>query len=132
LAAAPVLGLMGAAVGFAGLGAVSVARRTVSGMPSNHLELAVPLVTTRAELAAAFGKEDASERASQPGIVTMREPHKKLFVFSDPHKSKENGYNFDGWTEGDEQGPVFDYTGTGPNGHQVLSKLNGTLLNHQE
>lgn len=101
-------------------------------MPSNHLELAVPLITTRAELAAAFGKEDASERASQPGIVTMREPHKKLFVFSDPHKSKENGYNFDGWTEGDEQGPVFDYTGTGPNGHQVLSGLNGTLLNHQE
>ncbi|MGC5398590.1 hypothetical protein ACPXCP_22985 [Streptomyces sp. DT20] len=56
---------------------------------------------------------------------------KKLFVFSDPKKSKEHGYNFDGWTEGDDQGPVFDYTGTGPTGHQVLSGLNGTLLNHE-
>ncbi|MFJ8048983.1 hypothetical protein [Streptomyces luteogriseus] len=101
-------------------------------MPSDHVELKPGLETTRAQLAGAFGDAEAQERASQPGIVPMRKPYKKLFVFSDPHKSKENGYNFDGWTEGDEQGPVFDYTGTGPNGHQVLSGLNGTLLNHQE
>ncbi|MBW8702308.1 hypothetical protein MBT84_22120 [Streptomyces sp. MBT84] len=101
-------------------------------MPSDHVELAWGLETTRAKLAAAFGDEDAQERASQPGIVPMRKPFKKLFVFSDPHKSKEHGYNFDGWSEGDDQGPVFDYTGTGPNGDQVLSGLNGTLLHHQE
>lgn len=54
----------------------------------------------------------------------------KLFVFSDPHKSKEHGYNFDGWADGDDLWPVFDYTGTGPVGHQKMPGLNGTLLNH--
>ncbi|MGW4594894.1 hypothetical protein ACWEOA_06075 [Streptomyces sp. NPDC004457] len=100
-------------------------------MPSDQLELKPGLETTRATLAVAFGDEDAHARASQPGIVPMRKPYKKLFVFSDPHKSRENGYNFDGWTEGDDDGPVFDYTGTGPTGHQVLPGLNGTLLNHE-
>ncbi|MEV6141893.1 hypothetical protein [Streptomyces sp. NPDC051992] len=99
-------------------------------MTSVDLELKPGLVTTRAALAVAYGRPDAEERASQSGIVPCRSS-KKLLVFSDPQKSKEHGYNFDGWTEGDNQGPVFDYTGTGPTGHQVLTGLNGTLLNHE-
>ncbi|WP_392872351.1 hypothetical protein [Streptomyces sp. LN499] len=99
-------------------------------MTSDDLELKPGLVTTRAALAVAFGGPEAQERASQSGIVPAR-ASKKLFVFSDPKKSKEHGYNFDGWTEGDNQSAVFDYTGTGPTGHQVLTGLNGTLLNHE-
>ncbi|QDO00775.1 hypothetical protein FNV65_35280 [Streptomyces sp. S1A1-8] len=98
-------------------------------MPSDDLELTLGLETTRKELAVSFGGEGAAERASQPGIVPMRASN-KLFVFSDPHKSKEHGYNFDGWADGDDLWPVFDYTGTGPVGHQKMPGLNGTLLNH--
>jgi 5-methylcytosine-specific restriction protein A len=98
-------------------------------MASDHLELKLGLETTRAALNKAFGGPEAVERAQQGGIVPVL-ASQKLFVFSDPHKSKEHGYNFDGWTEGDDEGPVFDYTGTGSSGHQVLSGLNGTLLNH--
>lgn len=54
----------------------------------------------------------------------------KVFVFSEPHKSKEHGYNFDGWAREDELGPVFDCTGTGPTGHRKLPGLNSTLPNH--
>ncbi|MEU4199041.1 hypothetical protein AB0F64_03670 [Streptomyces sp. NPDC026294] len=99
------------------------------GMPSDDLELKLGLETTRTALAVAFGGPEAHERASQAGIVPVRASN-KLFVFSDPHKSKQHGYNFDGWAEADEAGAVFDYTGTGPVGHQVLTGLNGTLLNH--
>ncbi|WTO35916.1 hypothetical protein OG399_16720 [Streptomyces achromogenes] len=99
-------------------------------MPSEDLELKPGLETTRLDLAVAFGGPEAKKRASQPGIVPMRATN-KLFVFSDPHKSKEHGYNFDGWSEGDDLGPVFDYTGTGPIGDQKIDGLNGTLLDHE-
>ncbi len=92
--------------------------------------LKLGLVTTRKKLAVAFGAPDAADRASQNGIVPMR-TSKKVFVFSDPKRSQDNGYTFDGWAKSDEDGPVFHYTGTGPTGNQILTGLNGTVLNHE-
>lgn len=100
-------------------------------MPTEALSLKQGLETTREALAKAFGGPNGKGRPSQGGIVPMR-ASSKLFVFSDPRKSKEHGYNFDGWAENDEQGPVFHYTGTGSEGDQVLSGFNGTLLHHEE
>lgn len=99
-------------------------------MPSESLELTPGRKTTRAALDKAFNGPEAKGKPSQGGVVYYSKTGTVL-LFSDPKKSKDHGYNFDGWAESDDLGPVFDYTGTGTTGHQVLTGLNERVLQHQ-
>lgn len=52
-----------------------------------------------------------------------------VFIYSDPSKAVENGYNFDGW---DPDGEIFMYTGDGPSGDQRLIGGNKSLHDHRQ
>lgn len=82
--------------------------------------------TTRKELAVAYGGS-----AYGGGIVPANES-KKIFVFSDPAKGEKFDYTFDGWTEDDDHGTLYLYTGAGQAGDQKLTDRNRSLLRHPE
>ncbi|MGW1985414.1 hypothetical protein ACWCPJ_23665 [Streptomyces collinus] len=84
-------------------------------------ELMPGMVTTRADIAAAFGcgTFQGIEPADEAG---------KVFVYSDPSAGAEYGYTFDGRAEDDEFGPLYMYTGAGANGDQKPADRNGSLL----
>jgi 5-methylcytosine-specific restriction protein A len=85
------------------------------------VDLVPGLVTTRDEIAAAYGcgTFQGIEPAAEAG---------KVFVYSDPSAGEEYGYTFDGRAEDDEFGPLYLYTGAGANGDQKPSGRNGSLL----
>ncbi|MEU6481453.1 hypothetical protein ABZ858_32190 [Streptomyces sp. NPDC047017] len=85
------------------------------------LELVPGMVTTREDIAAAFGcgKYQGIEPADEAG---------KVFVYSDPSAGEEYGYTFDGRAEDDDFGPLYMYTGAGTSGDQKPSGRNGSLL----
>jgi len=89
------------------------------------VDLVPGLVTTRDEIAAAYGcgTFQGIEPAAKAG---------KVFVYSDPSAGEEYGYTFDGRAEDDEFGPLYLYTGAGANGDQKPSGRNGSLLTAAE
>ncbi|GAA4846383.1 hypothetical protein [Kitasatospora terrestris] len=98
-------------------------------MPIESFPPPVDAVTTRDELARSLGLE--SSRSWAGGIVVVT-PERKVLVFSDPEEGVKHSYTFDGWAEEeDEYGPVFQYTGAGPLGHQKLSGANSPLMTHR-
>ncbi|MEV5952078.1 hypothetical protein [Streptomyces sp. NPDC051993] len=86
------------------------------------LDLVPGLITTREEVAAAYGGSVYS------GGIVPAPNSKKVFVYSDPAAGKKHGYTFDGWSEDDEFGPLYLYTGAGPDGDQEMVRGNKTLL----
>ncbi|GAA4910270.1 hypothetical protein GCM10023237_32810 [Streptomyces coeruleoprunus] len=96
----------------------------VVGMTTT-LELVPGLITTRDEIAAAFGC------GTYQGIEPAKDA-KKVFVYSDPSAGAEFGYTFDGRAEDDEYGPLYLYTGYGANGDQELKSRNKSLRYHVE
>lgn len=89
------------------------------------LELNPGMFTTRKDVKASYGCGD------RQGIEPC-EPHKKVFVYSDPKAGEEFGYTFDGRVEDDEYGPLYLYTGYGAIGDQKLESRNKTLRYHVE
>ncbi|MEV0600991.1 hypothetical protein AB0I82_17070 [Streptomyces sp. NPDC050315] len=89
------------------------------------IELVPGLITTRDEIAAAYGC------GTFQGIEPAAEA-KKVFVYSDPSAGEEYGYTFDGRAEDDEYGPLYLYTGYGAKGNQELKSRNKSLRYHVE
>ncbi|MFE1236690.1 hypothetical protein [Streptomyces tendae] len=105
------------------IGGLSVVAARFRGMSS--LDLAQGSLTTRAELAAAYGGSQYGG-----GIVPANQT-KNIFVFSDPAAGKEHDYTFDGRADDDEFGVLYLYTGAGqPPADQELTDRNRSLLNH--
>ncbi|MFD3541821.1 hypothetical protein ACFWUQ_20310 [Streptomyces sp. NPDC058662] len=86
------------------------------------LDLVPGLITTREEVAKAFGGSVFSG-----GIVPAKRSN-KVFVYSDPSVGEKFGYTFDGQAEDDEFGTLYLYTGAGSTGHQEFVRGNKTLL----
>jgi 5-methylcytosine-specific restriction protein A len=89
------------------------------------VDLVPGLVTTRDEIAAAYGC--GTFQGIEPAVEAG-----KVFVYSDPSAGEEYGYTFDGRAEDDEFGPLYLYTGAGANGDQKPSGRNGSLLTAAE
>ncbi|MES2170419.1 MAG: hypothetical protein V4479_06810 [Actinomycetota bacterium] len=51
-----------------------------------------------------------------------------VFIYSDPSRGASFGYSFDGW---DANAAIFQYSGEGQSGDQVLSNGNKAILNHK-
>ena len=108
-----------------GVGAwVSEAATRFGGMPT--LELVPGIVTTRAEIAQAYGGSPYS------GGIVPAVRSKKVFVFSDPSAGEQHGYTFDGQADDDEFGTLYLYTGAGASGDQQLTGGNRSLLLHAQ
>ena len=75
---------------------------------------------TRAEISHEYGG------GTQGGIQPSRRTP-NVFLFSDPIKSVENGYDYDGWNHDLSE---YSYTGEGRIGNQVLSRGNGAVQQH--
>lgn len=86
------------------------------------LDLVPGLITTREEVALAYGGSVYSG-----GIVPAKDSE-KVFVYSDPSVGEKHGYTFDGRADDDEFGPLYLYTGAGPEGHQQMARGNKTLM----
>ena len=74
------------------------------------------------------------ERKERYGGSTMGgiEPSKtsdNVFIYSDPSKGEQHGYNYDGWDPDEE---IFLYTGDGRKGPQTLSGGNRSIFEHRE
>ncbi|MET9728478.1 hypothetical protein [Streptomyces zaomyceticus] len=87
------------------------------------VDLVPGLLTTRDEIAAAFGC--GTFQGIEPAVEA-----KKVFVYSDPSAGEEYGYTFDGRAEDDEYGPLYLYTGYGKSGNQELKSRNKSLYDH--
>ncbi|MFE9426223.1 hypothetical protein ACFYNO_25065 [Kitasatospora sp. NPDC006697] len=92
-------------------------------MANHDLELVPGLLTTRTEVAAAYGgaRFGGIEPAVDSGMV---------LVYSDPKVGELHGYTFDGQAEDDEHGPLYLYTGEGKTGKQEFTDGNKALLQH--
>ncbi|MGW3442017.1 hypothetical protein [Streptomyces sp. NPDC001076] len=86
------------------------------------IDLVPGLITTREEVVASYGGSIYSG-----GIVSAPDAE-MVFVYSDPAAGKKHGYTFDGWADDDEFGPLYLYTGAGPDGDQELVRGNKVLL----
>ncbi|MGW7609169.1 hypothetical protein ACWGKW_18220 [Streptomyces sp. NPDC054766] len=86
------------------------------------LDLVPGLITTREEVAASYGGSVYS------GGMVPAPKSKMLFVYSDPATGLKHGYTFDGWTEDDDFGPLYLYTGAGAAGHQQMKLGNKSLM----
>ncbi|MFD5099752.1 hypothetical protein [Streptomyces albidochromogenes] len=89
------------------------------------LDLVPGMITTRDEIAAAFGC--GKYQGIEPAVDA-----KKVFVYSDPSAGEEFGYTFDGRAEDDEYGPLYLYTGYGAKGDQQMKSRNKSLRYHVE
>lgn len=76
-------------------------------------------IVTRAELAVDYGGN------LQYGGIVASNSTNSVFIFTDPSKSKQFGYVYDGF---DANGTVLHYTGAGPSGDQSESKSNSSIL----
>ncbi|WP_037573560.1 hypothetical protein [Phaeacidiphilus oryzae] len=97
-------------------------------MPITEFPPPLGTLTMREDLAAYF---ETGATAWQGGIVA-NVAAKVVCIFSDPAKGERHGYTFDGWTEPDEHGSLYWYTGAGSRGPQQLSGDNAKLLKHRE
>ncbi|ROO82945.1 hypothetical protein EDD29_0432 [Actinocorallia herbida] len=93
-------------------------------MSTQSLELVPGMLTTRAEVATAYGGSRFS------GIEVSKKTN-MIFIYSDPEAGEEYGYTFDGLAEPDEQGPLYLYTGEGKE-DQELTKGNASLHRARE
>ncbi len=75
-------------------------------------------VGTRAEITTVLGGSPLS------GGICPAPKTSSVLLFSDPEVGEKLGYH-DGWSEEDEDGPVFEYTGHGP-GMQTFEGRGGT------
>ncbi|MER8099416.1 hypothetical protein [Kitasatospora sp. NPDC094016] len=94
-------------------------------MANHDLELVPGLLTTRADVAAAYG--GAWYGGIEPAVES-----KMVFVYSDPKVGELHGYTFDGQAEDDDRGPLYLYTGEGPFGDQEFTDGNKALRDHRE
>lgn len=94
-------------------------------MANHDLELVPGMLTTRADVVAAYGG------GLRRGIEAAVES-KMVFVYSDPKIGEKHGYTFDGLAEDDEHGPLYFYTGEGPVGDQTLTSGNKAIEKHRE
>ncbi|MFD5463327.1 hypothetical protein ACFWIQ_10955 [Kitasatospora sp. NPDC127059] len=94
-------------------------------MANHDLELVPGLMTTRAEVAAAFG--GALYGGIEPAVDSDM-----VLVYSDPKVGELHGYTFDGQAEDDDRGPLYLYTGEGKTGDQVFTGGNKSLRDHAE
>lgn len=62
----------------------------------------------------------------QAGISRSRSTT-NVFVYSDPEKAGDNGYDFDGWDGAED---VFYYTGEGKLGDQKMGHGNSAIADH--
>ncbi|MFB8169352.1 hypothetical protein ACFC60_15540 [Kitasatospora purpeofusca] len=92
-------------------------------MVNHDVELVPGVLTTRKEVAGAFG--GAPYGGIEPAVASGM-----VFVYSDPKVGERHGYTFDGQAEDDDRGPLYLYTGEGPTGDQVFTDGNKALLQH--
>ncbi|WP_437046674.1 hypothetical protein [Streptomyces sp. enrichment culture] len=90
----------------------------------SSLDLAQGSLTTRADLAAAYGGSPYGG-----GIVPANQT-KNIFVFSDPAAGKEHDYTFDGRADDDAYGVLYLYTGAGqpPADQELTERLSSWRL----
>jgi hypothetical protein len=65
----------------------------------------------------------------QGGIVRSLES-KVVLAFSDPARGEQLGY-YDGWVKDEDDEWVFEYTGAGPTGDQVMLRGNKQIRDHE-
>ncbi|MEU9077645.1 hypothetical protein [Kitasatospora sp. NPDC048538] len=92
-------------------------------MANHDLELVPGLLTTRAEVAAAFG-------GARYGGIEPAVDSDMVLVYSDPKVGELHGYTFDGQAEDDDRGPLYLYTGEGKTGDQAFTDGNKALRDH--
>ncbi|MFJ2868823.1 hypothetical protein [Kitasatospora sp. NPDC087314] len=92
-------------------------------MANHDLELVPGLMTTRAEVGAAFG-------GALYGGIEPAPDSDMVLVYSDPKVGELHGYTFDGQAEDDDRGPLYLYTGEGKTGNQQFTGGNKALRDH--